>query len=315
MDPMIRSPYLAIARPDHWFKNIFVLPGVLVALYFAPELASWKLLVDVPLALAAACLIASSNYVFNEILDAPFDCHHPIKKNRPIPCGQVQLPWAWALWVVLSLVGIGVGFSLNGRVGAIGLLLWVMGLLYNLPPIRAKDLPYVDVLSESVNNPIRLALGWYATGLGAMPPLSLILAYWMFGAFLMACKRFAEYRQISDAQRAGRYRKSFQFYTEERLVVSIYFYATLFALMGGFFIARYKFEWILAAPLVAYAMAYYLHLAYKPNSSAQYTEHLYKEKKLMLIIALILVVTTSLLFMHFTGFSRLFAPWILPPDR
>ncbi len=32
-----------------------------------------------------------------------------------------------------------------------------MGLVHNVPPVRSKELPYIDVLSESVNNPIRLA--------------------------------------------------------------------------------------------------------------------------------------------------------------
>ena len=31
-----------------------------------------------------------------------------------------------------------------------------MGTLYNIPPIRMKDMPYADVLSESINNPIRI---------------------------------------------------------------------------------------------------------------------------------------------------------------
>jgi len=39
---------------------------------------------------ASACfgdLDASSNYVINEMLDAPFDRLHPTKKNRPSACG------------------------------------------------------------------------------------------------------------------------------------------------------------------------------------------------------------------------------------
>ena len=75
------SPYISIARVDHWFKNIFMLPGAAVALVLA----------DIPLATAilpllvgvfSACLIASANYVINEWLDAEFDKHHPKKKYR-----------------------------------------------------------------------------------------------------------------------------------------------------------------------------------------------------------------------------------------
>ena len=36
-----------------------------------------------------------------------------------------------------------------------------MGCVYNIPPVRSKDLPYVDVLSEAINNPIRMLAGWF----------------------------------------------------------------------------------------------------------------------------------------------------------
>ena len=97
-----------------------------------------------------------------------------------------------------GLEAVGLGFLIAPAMGWMCLLLWVMGLLYNVPPVRAKDQPYADVLSESVNNPIRLAMGWYSTGTAAVPPLSALLAYWMFGAFLMAMKRMAEYRRMGD---------------------------------------------------------------------------------------------------------------------
>ena len=31
-------PYVKIARPDHWFKNVFMFPGVAVAVFGQPEL-------------------------------------------------------------------------------------------------------------------------------------------------------------------------------------------------------------------------------------------------------------------------------------
>ena len=74
-------------------------------------------------------------------------------------------------------------------------------LLEGSPRLRRSiDLrtPYVDVLSESVNNPLRLLLGWFVVTPDVVPPVSLLVAYWMVGAFFMASKRFAEYRSIGD---------------------------------------------------------------------------------------------------------------------
>ena len=61
-----------------------------------------------------------------------------------------------------------------------------MGTFYNMPPIRTKELPYIDVLTESINNPIRLLLGWFALVDNRIPPASLLIAYWALGAFFMA---------------------------------------------------------------------------------------------------------------------------------
>src|SRR3954463_7780171 len=113
------------------------------------------------------------------------------------------------------------------------LFLLVMGVVYNVRPVRSKDLPYVDVLSESINNPIRLLLGWFAVTDAEVPPVSLLIAYWMIGAFFMATKRFAEYRSIGDTAAAGAYRSSFLHYNEERLLLSMVFYAISFALFLG----------------------------------------------------------------------------------
>src|SRR5688572_21017683 len=69
-------PYVSIARPDHWFKNVFMALGILLALFHHPQILGHIVWWQVVLALAATCLLASSNYVINEILDAPTDRSH-----------------------------------------------------------------------------------------------------------------------------------------------------------------------------------------------------------------------------------------------
>src|SRR3546814_4605173 len=75
------------------------------------------------------------------------------------------------------------------------------------------DVPYLDVLSESVNNPLRLAIGWAMIDPGSLPPVSIIIAYWFGGAFLMGTKRLSEYREIVVSHGAALlapYRQSFR---------------------------------------------------------------------------------------------------------
>ena len=83
-------------------------------------------------------------------------------------------------------------------------------------PVRTKDKPYLDVISESINNPFRLVIGWTMIDATSLPPGSIILSYWLGGAFLMGVKRLSEYREITashGSELLSRYRASFRGYT------------------------------------------------------------------------------------------------------
>lgn len=289
-------PYVQIARVDHWFKNAFMLLGVLLALFYDPALFTWASVPRLALAALATCVIASSNYVLNELIDAPYDRFHPVKKHRPVPTGLVQPTVAILEWMLLGAVGVTLAFLLRPSFAAAGLALWVMGVLYNVPPVRTKELPYLDVLSESVNNPLRLFLGWFALIPEMLPPLSLVLAYWMVGAFFMATKRYAEYRHIGDRAVAAQYRRSFRYYTEERLLVSMFFYATLCALFMGIFLVRYHVELILFTPVAAGFFAYYLRLGLLDNSPVQHPETLHTKRGFLLYMTLCVLLFVLLMF-------------------
>jgi decaprenyl-phosphate phosphoribosyltransferase len=292
------APYLAIARPDHWTKNAFMALGILLAYFYRPEVLLQPVLVPLLLAVLATCLLASSNYVLNELLDRETDRHHPAKRWRSVPAGQVRLPLACAEWLLLAAVGLAVAAQVNWPFFWSGLLLLAMGVVYNVPPLRAKELPYLDVLSESLNNPIRLLLGWFALNPVEIPPISLLIAYWMIGAFLMAAKRFAEYRALADRTTAIHYRRSFYFYDEQTLLVSMFFYVTMFALFLGVFVVRYHLELILSVPLVAGFVCYYLAIALRPDSPAQRPERLYREQRLLAYVVLCVVVFVGLMFVQ-----------------
>jgi 4-hydroxybenzoate polyprenyltransferase len=299
-------PYIQIARIDHWFKNAFMLLGVLLAFFCEPALFTWVSILQLGVALLATCLIASSNYVINELLDAPADRFHPDKKHRPVPSGLVRPAPVLVEWLLLGVIGACIASLLNRPFTASALVLWLMGIVYNVPPLRTKELPYLDVLSESVNNPLRLFLGWFALIPDKVPPLSLVLAYWMVGAFFMATKRFAEYRRIGDPEIAARYRRSFGYYTEDRLLVSMFFYALVCALFAGVFIVRYRLELILFVPVAAGFFAYYLKLGLQEHSPVQHPEKLYRARGFLLYTILSGTLFVLLMFTHIPALYELF---------
>ncbi len=300
--------HLAIARVDHWFKNVFVLPGIVAAYGSDREHIPGGIWTRIALGFASICLVASSNYVINEVLDAPSDPAHPVKKNRPVPSGRVSVPLAYVQWIALMAIGVGLGFLISKPFGGTVLVLWIMGCVYNIPPLRSKDVPYIDVLSESVNNPLRMLAGWFMTSTAAIAPASLLLAYWMIGCYFMAIKRYAEFRDINDPPRAAAYRKSFGYYTLEKLMVSIVFYGSAAMLFLGAFIMRYRLELILSFPLVALVMAMYLSIAFKPDSAAQRPEGLYREPKLMSAVVACSVAMGILMIVDVPVLATIFTP-------
>lgn len=300
------SAHLRILRLDHCIKQVFIVPGIVLAIAISGHRLDRSLIVSIAVGMLAATLISSSNYVLNEILDAPFDRQHPTKKNRPAAQGLVHVGWGYVQWIATMAVGIAVAGTLSRGFLLASIGLWLMGCLYNIPPVRTKDLPYLDVLSESINNPLRFCLGWYMVTATILPPASLLVAYWMLGAYFMALKRFSEHRQINDAAVAISYRKSFLYYNQESLLSSAVFYAVTSMLFLGAFIMRYRMELILAFPMVALLMSIYFGLSFRDESAVQNPEKLYREPWLMSFLVVTIATFVVLLFVDVPWISEVF---------
>jgi len=246
--------YLKAMRPERWPRSLAIFLGC--ATYFfiyrdalhvssLPVLA-WR-------ALAAFALtwgISTANYIINEIVDLPFDIHHPTKRFRPLVSGDIKkIPFS-VLGLVLIIACFGLAyffFSVPFFLSLLGLL--AAGFVYNVKPIRTKDIPFLDAISESVNNPLRFLIGWYAFAPEYLfPPVSLLLSWWAFGNFLMVAKRLSEFRFLKE--KAGNYRISHKRYTKNMLMLGMtssavigllafLYFAHVFRLQTFFFIAPF----------------------------------------------------------------------------
>jgi len=293
---MAVKSYISMARPDHWFKSVLIIPGFIIAVLFTK--AVWvEHLFSLIIGVASACLISSANYLINEWIDAEFDRHHPIKKNRPAVASDVSAKGVYGTYAVCATAGMLLGWLVNLPFFCMSLFLLVMGFFYNVRPFRAKDRVYLDVLSESVNSPIRFAMGWYIVTTALLPPASFVIACWMGGAFLMTIKRYAEYRFINDPDRAGLYRHSFQYYTEEKLLIASFFYSLCAALFLGVFLIKHRIELLVSFPFLAVLFVWYLHIGMKADSAAQTPEKLYHEKKFMAYVTFVVALMGALLFL------------------
>ncbi len=306
--------YVAMARPDHWTKHIFIGPGIALAYILHPS-DPQSLLTPVLLGLLSACAIASANYVLNEWLDFRFDRHHPVKSKRPAVQKEISRTIVVLEYLFLAITGLALATQVSGLYLATSVAFLLSGLAYNVPGVRTKDRVYLDVVSEAINNPIRLTLGWAMVWPQTLPPSSLLLAYWMGGAFLMAIKRLAEYRSLAATvgiETLGLYRRSFRFYSENRLLVSAFLYAQLAAFFLAVFLIKYRIEYLLALPLFAALFAAYLRVGLKRDSLAQAPEGLFQEKTLMLVVLLLIGSLALLTWIDLPQLERLTVPHYLP---
>lgn len=107
------QPYLQALRIHQWSKNILI---------FLPMLAAQKFdsisFFSSVLAFVAICLVASSVYITNDLLDLNADRSHPRKRSRPLASGI--LPIAHGNLMALALLSL--GFATAAFLGWIFLL-------------------------------------------------------------------------------------------------------------------------------------------------------------------------------------------------
>ena len=308
--------YIKIARPDHWIKNIFVIPGIVFAIGLTNSDYDFnRVTFNIAIGLISTCLIASANYTINEWLDAPFDKFHPIKKNRPSVSNKVKAKGVYIQYIVLLIVGLALAYMVSLNFMIVMAILALMGIIYNVEPMRSKDKPFIDVLSESINNPLRLLGGWFMITNSYLPPVSLVLGYWFGGAFLMAIKRFSEYRMILKAQteeKAALYRKSFSLYNEEILLNYSFFFALCTIFFLGIFLIKYKIELLLFVPFLAGLFCWYFHISLKADSAAQKPEKLYREKAMMLYVLFLVIIFSVSMFIEIPSLHPLLDSILIP---
>lgn len=269
------TAYIQVLRLDHWHKNVFTVMGAVACLVALKIKITPEVIGLAALGTFLSCLISSVNYAINEFLDAAFDAEHPVKRNRPVPSGRIHTQALFLLGGMLLVVALGLAVLFFNKAFVVALLFFLMfGMFYNVEPIRAKEIPFADVICESVNNPLRLMIGWFSvTATMQFPPASLAMLFWVFGAFLMTSKRLAELRYLGEG--ADKYRVTYEHYTERSLLAAMVSYSIASFVFMTWQIHIYGSVVSWGLPLMAIFTVWWFKLTYEYDSVVKEPERVF----------------------------------------
>jgi 4-hydroxybenzoate polyprenyltransferase len=190
--------YFRLLRPQQWTKNLLVL----APLVFADQLHSKSQCFKALILFVAFCVISSSIYVFNDLMDRKSDRAHPRKQNRPIASGRVQPGLAAVISALLAALGLTLVW--NTPMAALACILGYLALQTSYT-LFLKRMVILDVLAIAAGFVLRAAAGAFAIQVVISPwllicttLLALFLALSKRRSELLASERAIEHRAVLE---------------------------------------------------------------------------------------------------------------------
>ena len=273
---------LKAMRPRQWTKNAFIF----AALVFDRKLLNLHAFLQTLAAFVLFCLLSSSVYLINDILDRESDRAHPIKKNRPIASGNLPVGLALATGIFLLLVSLTGAFLLSHGFFFISLVYFTLNLIYS---IWLKLIPIIDVLVIASCFVLRVAAGVSVIEVQRFSPWLYVVTT-LLALYLGFGKRRAELAVlVNDSPQS--HRKVLSGY-------SIQFIDQLITVVSATTIISYSLytfsapnlpenhSMMLTIPFVLYGIFRYLFLINKHNAGGEPEEILLKDRPIQLTVLL-----------------------------
>lgn len=278
-------PYIELLRSKHWIKNLFLF----IPIFFAGEFMNFQKLSELIPAFIAFSLSASAIYIYNDYRDIESDKKHPKKSKRPLASGKVSKAAAFAIIVVLLVVGLFLAYNLRPKFLFILSIYLVLNFLYSS---GLKKVGILDIFIVAAGFVIRVKAGGIATGI----PLSAWLNVMIFLlALLLTIAKRRDDVLIKDGS-GIELRKSTKNYNLELMnsliimvsgiiIVSYLIYTLSPEVMNRFNTHRLYYTSI----FVIAGVMRYLQLVFVDNDTGSPTSILYKDKFIQLSIVLWIV--------------------------
>ncbi len=175
--------YARALRVNQWTKNFVIYAAIL----FAGKIFDWNLLGQSSYAFLVFCLLSSTSYILNDIIDYQYDKKHPMKKYRPLAAGLISIPQATFMVFILTIVSLLLALLYSLNFFFLSLLFLLLHFFYSL---YLKKFPVIDIFTISFSFVIRTWAGMVVTGYHV--PIWLILTIFFISLFMASVKRHAE---------------------------------------------------------------------------------------------------------------------------
>ena len=286
------SPYLRALRPKQWVKNCVIFAPLIFAHHLTDAHYVWRSAA----AFVLFCLASSAVYLLNDIIDLEHDRVHPTKRLRPLAAGEIAIPAAMGVGVLLAAVGVAGAILLSSSFALLVVTYLASNILYSL---WLKKVVIVDVMVISSGFVIRALGGALVIGVEISPYL--ILCTVLLSLFLGFTKRRQELAQLEGGGAA--HREILREYSVGFLdqMISIVTAATVVA----YFLytlapetrARVGSPYLpLTIPFVLYGIFRYLYLVHQKNMGDNPTGALYADRPLMINVILWVVAAVAILY-------------------
>ncbi|HHW87276.1 MAG TPA: decaprenyl-phosphate phosphoribosyltransferase [Chloroflexi bacterium] len=282
---------LRTMRLRQWVKSLIVFAALVFdGKLFVPELFARTVAIFI-----AFCLISSSVYIINDLVDMEKDRQHPRKRMRPLASGQLAPPVAVVAAVILALLAIGGAFWLDMWAGVVLLVYLGQNIAYSF---WLKNIVILDVMVLALGFLLRVVAGVVVVQVTNFSPW-LYICVTLLALFLGFGKRRQEIVLLEDG--AANHRAILSEYNLPLLdqMISMVVTATLVAYTFYSFDATTALahaKMLLTVPFVFYMLARYLYLVHVKHLGGAPDELLIEDRPLLINSVLWAVAVVVLIY-------------------
>jgi 4-hydroxybenzoate polyprenyltransferase len=280
-------------RPTQWAKNGFVFAGII----FDKQLLQAEPLARVVATFGLLCLVASTIYIVNDLVDIERDRLHPKKRNRALPSGELPISWALAAATVMPLVALVAGLALSPALAAVLLAYLALHLAYSF---WLKNIVIIDVFAIAAGFILRLVAGIVVIDVTNFSPWLYVCAG-LLALFLAIGKRRQELILLAD--NAEGHRSTYKDYNMAllddmlRMVTTGSVLTYMLYTIEAQTIRSNGHRMMLTIPFVIYGVFRYLYLIHVRGEGSAPDELLFKDLPLLANVSLWVLSAGAILYL------------------